>query len=196
MAVNNLSPAYSRIYYVHNGIEHVKTIPHSDVADNGDGTWNAEMKNGTFVTWTSGIDDIVANITPLMTAECTITHAELWTQPLPTDDPLNVQYHPIATVGAVPAPRDEYTTATWTYRTTGGGILRDVWFGAALTAPLYQRLLDPAGIPTGYDVPPSYMVGATCIYAARDNTFAILPLNLIFKQNDTSIGRARRLGEI
>jgi len=203
MAVNNLSPAFVKIYLTIAGASHTMTLPVLAPAVFDPDPTVAALTNSAAGTDTfkNSIDALWATIDSFYHVADAPTLAELWSQPTPADDALLVcDYAPVTLAGTrTGANLAKFGIKTFTYRAelSGRGIFKIIKPSpATFTEGKYQRWGDDTGLLADEIGVRTFFASGINWITARNNQFYRTPLNVSDKTNDTLRKRAMRLGEI
>lgn len=195
MPVNFLAPMFVKLFYTSGFGTHVKTMCVLPADGTAPADGQLQTKQGGTALWSDGVFDYVTAVLPALGADVTIGRAELWSQPTPADNPINVRNTSLGLVGTNQFDGTRFVSTTLTLRTGGGGNMRDVWFGIPAPNNGFQTATSGDGLGVGYIGWVGSIMGGDSVFVGRNNRFPVTALNFISKTNDALLRRARRLGE-
>ena len=206
MAVNNLVPAFAKLYIQNQtGALHTMTTPLSaiQVEDPDPAVALINTTSGVNIAFSVAMDNLWDAIRPFHSTSTVIDRAELWKKASALAAPVFVTEftawtNPAGVSGAV-STKFGFITFTWRSTNGGKGIVRLVEPSSSLLQiSKYQRL----GVNTGLSAQEiafrdNYLEapGINILYA-RDNGVYLSALNVSHRISDTLRKRAMRIGEI
>lgn len=162
MAQNSISPGFVKIYYTVETRPHVMTIPVIPIDPDPLVVGNElQQKNGFAAVFGTAMTDLVTAIKAFYSTSSEFQYAELWSKPLPTDDPIFVEVFPLAILGIAGSAAVKSSQTVLTHRTIYGGIHR-----------LY--LMETVQQPNLRDVAPFAPGGAQNLSLAISNAFSVV----------------------
>lgn len=192
MAINSLSPAFIKLYYVAFGAEHVQVLPtkFSGAVVPG-ATPSVELHNGTSLDGADAVDAYSVVFAAWIRTTDSILRADFWSQPTPQDDPIFVSSAPLGIPGLVSATvQNQSVQSSITFRSAFGGLYRNIVVDQTLI-PVNVRDDAPFSNASVQNYVNFLMNPAQSFVYARDGGKLISPIRLLTKTND--ILRKRRL---
>lgn len=183
MAINDLAPGYSKIFYTVGTQIHTQTIPM--IAPTGPPSPGDEPEflvvSGETFPFSALMDTWADLIKPIHNTTSTIVRAEYWYKPLPESDPLFITSHTIGVNGTSAAPAVADGMLTITFRTRAGGNARLVFletiFSKEFDDPAPFASIDLTNIS-------GYITSEDSAFQARDNSRFFFPLRALGKASD------------
>lgn len=183
MTINSLAPAFVKLFYNRTGLikQHVMTFsvhPTSSLVVSGNGS--LDKSGGGADSFTNHIDALILLLKVITSHNMTFTHAELWSQPLVTDDPVFIYDYSLGVAGTDSAAHVVAEQLVITYRSTNGGLWR--FYQMEGTAAVDIVAFPP--FSTAYANLSNYFLGADNFIRARDNGSPSSVISLKTKTND------------
>lgn len=183
MAINDLSPAFARIYYTTLGNStHIMTLPCVPSGDLIPGEEPAVLTySGTPMPFGDAVTAYLNVVKPLWPALTSFLFAEFWSKPTPNDDPLFIWQEELAIAGTGAGSSQAYVQVSVTFRTQYGGLFRNVFIEPNVTPN--QRDDVPFGNATLTNLL-NYLKGTNSWIYGRDGGKIIAGIRMLSKTND------------
>lgn len=182
MALNNLSPSYLRWRYVANGHRHTMTLPIKLAPGFTPGTLpDVELHDGSFTDVDLALTSFGAVIQPFFKTTASFGLYEVWSQPLPTDEPVFVYAGVVNVVGTDTGPEVPACEQVFTFRTASKGGFK--LFFMESNSAINTSFDPPYSNPVFSDLS-DYVTGDNSFLYGRNNDPPIAPIRAVTKIND------------
>lgn len=180
---NSLSPAFMRVRYNSAGHDHVMTLPTKFVGTPTPGVEpNLRRHDGSSITASDFAADFLPLLSPFFHSGDALGSIDIWSQPLPEDDPVFIYSVPSAVTGGAAGADVVAVQTVFTFRTVHRGGFRLVLMEGTNSAD-NQANWPFGGSGATYDLA-SYIIGDSCPIYARNNDAPAVPLKTVSKEND------------
>lgn len=182
MAINDLSPGFVKIGYFRDSVPHTMVLPTKfDGAVTPGVNPNLLLHSSANNTFTSSLSAFNDLLEPMFGPTVTFNSAEVWSKPLPTDDPVWIYSYGMAGTGTNGGAAVTASQTVFTFRSDLGGLLRIYLMETSLVV---NQRVSYASMANPYLAFATFVIGQTSWIYARDGGEPISCLQYKTKTND------------
>ena len=180
---NDLSPAYIKYHYTANAHQHVMTLPTKLAGAITPGEEPHVLNHDNSESLASVfISDLTAVLVPFLKTTDSFGVWEVWSKPLPSDDPVFIFAASDGSNGTDTAINQPATEAVFSWRTAHKGGLK-IYLMEGTTPPNVRFAIPPDGAAQVIALD-TFVRSDACALYARNNDAPLVMLSYIGKVND------------